>query len=159
MTNDLLTKATALLEARERATQGEVFPYSEPEVNYVSALHVKTDEFHQPFAYAESPEIERFIELAANTSAEIITGYQQLLKEKDSIIQTLEDENEMLTESNERLMKCEAERNDLRKLARQMTEALDSLCSDRPLSIEDWAKARAALDEARLAQLHTPKHS
>ena len=57
-----------------------MFPYSEPEVNYPTTLHVKTSKFHEPFAYAESPEIQRFIELAANTSTEIVTGYQDLVR-------------------------------------------------------------------------------
>jgi hypothetical protein len=117
MTQDLLTKATALLEARKKATRWPIRCHDD-------AGKVVTDPniFNADFLDMDDAE---FYVLAANTAAEIITGYQQLLKEKDGIIQTLEDENEMLTESNEHLVKCEAERNDLRRLVRRMADALE----------------------------------
>lgn len=77
----------ALIDAREKAPQGEVFPYSEPEVNYLQALHVKTSNFHEPFAHAESRNIERFIELAANTAAPLL---KQLLGDMDALREALE---------------------------------------------------------------------
>jgi hypothetical protein len=115
MANDLLTKATALLEAREKLPHAEPFGGVEIQEDFPS--------LRQPRGSKIYGDTAKYLELAANTAPEIITGFQQLLKEKDAIIQTLEDENEMLTESNEDLTKCETERNDLQTLVRRMVEA------------------------------------
>jgi hypothetical protein len=137
MTNDLPTKATALLDARGK------MPDEALDMALWDAVNVG------------GPAL-KFFSLAANTAPEIVTGFQQLLKEKDALIQTLEDENEMLTESNEHLVQCEGERNDLRKLVQRMEEVLSQLdqelgcnsaylLSTREIVAQVVAEARAAI--------------
>jgi hypothetical protein len=92
MTNDLLTKATALLEARERATQGELV-YDPKRDTHDCAVYVKgsVEEYGyispdnggviglSEWLWLEEPD-GHFFTLAANNAAEIVTGYQDLVR-------------------------------------------------------------------------------
>src|SRR5262245_39786051 len=101
MTDTLLAKATALLEPKKKTSfHGEPLEWGDrtednddgygyiPQGSYLGDTLITLAD-----TYENSAEDCDYIALAANTAAEIITGFQQLLKEKDGIIQTLEDEN------------------------------------------------------------------
>jgi hypothetical protein len=88
MTNDLLTKATALLEARQQATPGKI------------QVIVSFDDAGKPKWHAidENDNLDvltgfesdlAFYALAANTACETIQGYQELLGRMADAIEQL----------------------------------------------------------------------
>jgi hypothetical protein len=79
MTNDLLTKATALLEAEEKATHADWL---------VHLYHVKSSDGDEIADFKHS-EDAAFSALAANTACETIQGYQDLLRQMADAIERL----------------------------------------------------------------------
>jgi hypothetical protein len=72
MTNNLLAKATALLEARENGTPDQMRHYDD-DGRVVIDLNICVAGF------SELDDADFYV-LAANTSTEIITGYQDLVR-------------------------------------------------------------------------------
>jgi hypothetical protein len=85
MTNTLLMRATALLEAQEKADQRQIVIaeyYARDKDNPPTIRMIKTQPDQDYIAEAVEVNNAEFFVLAANTSAEIITDYQDLVRRR-----------------------------------------------------------------------------
>ena len=83
MTNDLLAKATALLEAREKGTIYKIRRHDD-DGRVVIDLNIRVADF-------SNLDDADFYVLAANTITETITGYQELVRRMADILQEAAD--------------------------------------------------------------------
>jgi hypothetical protein len=151
MTNDLLAKASALLEAREKATQGQVIiidcrPKGE-------RLTIGTQDFalcrienrvkKEPLG-EEDEANAAFFALAANTGTEIITGYQDLVRR-------MADALDLAGKALEDCMVSHAPGQDFAETVK--------ISSKRQRIIASQESISKTLDEARAAIPPTPTNS
>jgi hypothetical protein len=83
MTNDLLTKATALLETRDKATPDQMYRQD-------GDGRVLIDQNIDIADFWDLHDADFYI-LAANTAAEIVTGYQDLVRQMADALQAMGD--------------------------------------------------------------------
>ena len=109
MTADLLTKATALLEAREVSQIGELQLSAGTEYCYL-----RRDSYH--FALIPNIEDARYFQALANTACDTITGYQDLLRRMAEVVENISRVSENAKKNPANLFDC---MTDIQQEARQ----------------------------------------
>jgi hypothetical protein len=139
MTNDLLTKATALLEAREKATQGAI-RIEEIVSDSGGRYQAATTDYSCDILTGKRLDLD-FFALAANTACETIQGYQGLMGR-------MADTLELAGKALEDCMISHAPGQDFAETVK--------ISSKRQRIIASQESISKVLAEARNAILHTP---